>query len=54
VTMYYFEYCILREGTMRERRGTYKRCVVGCITSFCWIIEMKDLEISLVGVSHTG
>jgi hypothetical protein len=48
------DYCILREETMRERRGSYSGCDVGCIPSFCWIIKRKDLAISLVDVSHTG
>jgi hypothetical protein len=48
------EYCILREEIVRERRGSYNGCVVGCIPSFCWIIKRKDLEISLVDVAHTG
>jgi hypothetical protein len=39
---------------VRERRGSYNECVVGCITSFCYIIIRKDLEIYLVDVSHTG
>jgi hypothetical protein len=52
--VYVSEYCILREETVRERRGSYNRCVVGCIPSFCWIIKRKDLEISLVDVAHTG
>jgi hypothetical protein len=34
VTMYHGEYCILREDTVRERRGSYSGCVVGCIPSF--------------------
>jgi hypothetical protein len=51
--VYYCEYCILREDTVRERRGSYNGCVVGCIPSFCWIIKRKDLEISLVDVAHT-
>jgi hypothetical protein len=38
---------------MRERRGSYIGCVVGCIPSFCGIIKRKDLEISLVDVAHT-
>jgi hypothetical protein len=46
VAVYVCEYCILREETVRERRGSYNGCVVGCIPSFCWIIKMKDLEIS--------
>jgi hypothetical protein len=54
VTMHHCEYCILREDTMRERRGSYNGCVVGCIPSFCWIIKMKELEIYLVDVAHTG
>jgi hypothetical protein len=54
VAVYHCEYCILREETVRERRGSYNGCVVGCIPSFCWIIKRKDLEISLVDVAHTG
>ena len=42
----------LREETVRERRGIYNGCVVGCIPSFCWIIIRKDLEISLVDVAQ--
>jgi hypothetical protein len=38
VVVYYCEYCILREEIVRERRGSYNGCVVGCIPSFCWII----------------
>jgi hypothetical protein len=34
VAMYNFEYCILSEETVRERRGSYNRCVVGCISLF--------------------
>jgi hypothetical protein len=30
-TVHFCEYCILREETVRERRGSYNRCVVGCI-----------------------
>jgi hypothetical protein len=48
VVVYVCEYCILREEIVRERRGSYNGCVVGCIPSFCWIIKRKDLEISLV------
>jgi hypothetical protein len=29
-----FEYCILREEAMRERRGSYDECVVSCVHSF--------------------
>jgi hypothetical protein len=54
VSVYYCEYCILREDIVRERRGSYNGCVVGCIPSFCWIIKRKDLTISLVEVAHTG
>jgi hypothetical protein len=54
VAMYYCEYFILREEIVRERRGSYRGCVVGCIPSFCWIIKRKELAISLVDVSHTG
>jgi hypothetical protein len=34
VAMYHCEYCIMREETVRERRGSYNGCVVGCIPSF--------------------
>jgi hypothetical protein len=51
--VYLFDYFIMREETVRESRGSYIKCVVGCIPSFCWIIKMKDLEISLVDVDHT-
>jgi hypothetical protein len=34
VAMYHSEYCILREETVRERRGSYSGFVVGCIPSF--------------------
>jgi hypothetical protein len=34
VAMYHCEYCILREEIVRERRGSYSGCVVGCIPSF--------------------
>jgi hypothetical protein len=39
---------------VRERRGSYSGCVVGCIPSFYWIIKRKDLTIYLVDVAHTG
>jgi hypothetical protein len=54
VVVYYCAYCILREDIVRERRGIYSGCVVGCIPSFCWIIKRKDLAISLVDVAHIG
>jgi hypothetical protein len=53
VVVHYCEYCIMREETVREIRGSYNGCVVGCISSFCWIIKRKDLAISLVDVAHT-
>jgi hypothetical protein len=34
VAMYHYEYYILSEDTMRERRGNYNVCVVGCIPLF--------------------
>jgi hypothetical protein len=34
VAMYHCKYCILSEETVRERRGSYNECVVGCIPSF--------------------
>jgi hypothetical protein len=33
-TVYMSEYCIPREDIVRERRGSYIGCVVGCIHSF--------------------
>jgi hypothetical protein len=53
MAMYYCEYCILREEIVRETRGSYSGCVVGCIPSFYWIIIRIDLEISLVDIAHT-
>jgi hypothetical protein len=32
--MYHNEYCILRDDTVRERRGSYNGFDVGCIPSF--------------------
>jgi hypothetical protein len=52
-TMCYGEYCIIREEIVRETRGSYNKCVVGCIPYFCWIIKRKDLEISPVDIAHT-
>jgi hypothetical protein len=52
--VYVCDYCILREDIVRERRGSYIGCLVGCIPPFCWIIKRKDLKISLVDVSHIG
>ena len=28
--------------TMRDNIGYYNGSVVGCVSSFCWIIERKD------------
>jgi len=53
VAMYYGEYCILSEETMRERRWSYNGCVVVCIPSLFWIIIRKGMEIYLVDISHT-
>jgi hypothetical protein len=39
---------------VRERRGSYNKCVVGCIPSFCWIIIKEGPEISLVDIAHIG
>jgi hypothetical protein len=38
VDVYNCEYCILREEIVRKRRGSYNKCVVGCIPSFYWTI----------------
>jgi hypothetical protein len=45
VAMYHCEYCILREETVRERRGSYNGCVVGCIPSFYKHKQRFDLFI---------
>jgi hypothetical protein len=34
VAMNHCEYCILSEDIVRERRGSYSGCVVGCIPTF--------------------
>jgi hypothetical protein len=34
VVVYVSEYCIVREETVRERRGSYNEYVVGHIPSF--------------------
>jgi hypothetical protein len=34
MAMYHHKYCILSEEIVRERRGSYNRCAVGCIPSF--------------------
>jgi hypothetical protein len=39
---------------VKEIRGSYNGCIVGCIPSFFWIMKIKDLEISLVDIAHTG
>jgi hypothetical protein len=54
VAVYECDYCILREEIVRERRRSYNGHAAGCIPSFCWIIKMKELTISLVDVAHTG
>jgi len=54
MAVYYHEYCIMREESVRERRGSYIGCVVGCIHSFCWIIKRKDMEIYFLDISQTG
>jgi hypothetical protein len=41
VVLYYCEYCILREDIVRERRGSYTTCVVGCIP-FIFIDNKKE------------
>ena len=38
---------------MRESRGYYIIFVVGCVSSFCWIIERKDWLFG-VDVAQTG
>jgi len=41
-----------RGETVRENRGYYNRFIVGCVSSFCWIIERKDLMFG-VDVAQT-
>jgi hypothetical protein len=38
VAMHYGEYCILREETMRERRGSYSGFCCRLYPFICWII----------------
>jgi hypothetical protein len=42
-----------RGETVRENRGYYSGFVVGCVSSFCWIIERKDWLFE-VDVAQTG
>jgi len=42
-----------RGETVRENRGYYNRFAVGCVSSFCWIIERKDWLFE-VDVAQTG
>ena len=42
-----------RGETVRENRGYYSGFAVGCISSFCWIIERKDWLFG-VDVAQTG
>ena len=42
-----------RGETVRENRGYYSGFVVGCVSSFCWIIERKDWLFG-VDVAQTG
>ena len=42
-----------RGETMRENRGYYSGSAVGCVSSFCWIIERKDWLFG-VDVAQTG
>ena len=42
-----------RGETVRENRGYYCGSAVGCVSSFCWIIERKDWLFG-VDVGQTG
>jgi hypothetical protein len=42
-----------RGETVRENRGYYSGFAVGCVSSFCWIIERKDWLFG-VDVAQTG
>ena len=48
------EYCILREDTVRERRGSYNGFCCRLYPFICWIIIKEGPTISLVDVAHTG
>ena len=55
MAMHYGEYCILREETVRERRGSYNGF---CCRLYPFILldnnKEKELTISLVDVAHTS
>ena len=38
---------------MRENKGYYNGSAVGCVSSFCWIIERKD-GLFGVDIAQTG
>ena len=42
-----------RGETVRENRGYYSDFAIGCVSSFCWIIERKDWLFG-VDVAKTG
>ena len=42
-----------RGETVRINRGYYSGFAVGCVSSFCWIIERKDWLFG-VDVAQTG
>ena len=42
-----------RGDTVRENKGYYSGFDVGCVSSFCWIIERKDRLLE-VDVAQTG
>ena len=49
-------YCVSekqRGETVREDRGYYSGFDVGCVSSFCWIIEWKDWLFG-VDIAQTG
>ena len=41
MAMHYGEYCIMREETMRERRGSYNEFCCRLYPFICWIIIKK-------------
>jgi hypothetical protein len=48
VTMHYGEYCIMREETVRERRGSYNGFCCRLYPFICWII-IKEVPGNLFG-----
>jgi hypothetical protein len=54
VAMYEGEYCILREETVRERRGSYSGFFCRLYPFICWIIIKEGPGNFSGDVAHTG